>query len=1030
MSNWFVELHLFGDVGPNSPMPLIYGYAQPVEREARPWHEEQLPSCKQVVVVRATLTPTDFALFEQAIDGAGVHPLSISLPKKRSLSMALPDFRLRPPVLLRGLEGQPYAHSPLGVPSKCTERWNLDKQTLLDTLAKGTTNLLERNTQIGAILRAVGEETGVGLVGAAMPRLGNFDRIEQTFAGRESACTWRPIKQSPTLASANGIQIELAQSLADGSQNLILEIELRNGEVALVHKVRRWTPSDERFVSIFAAEPVSSAHVKVFDEAYGDLLGEWDAVVLRNIGCTMMAVGGTIIVNDIWLRKLRQKTPGSKDPILESVGSVLPVSHTSEMLVGAVEDADPWVEAGIQTRQTQAILAGKQQGLFLPRENGIQEASAFQSIRRLFDQPGTQHVTLVDPYFNAEGIKLLLRIEHPFRFRVLTSLKAESWDAFREQLRGVSDFLHPQLEIHQAKDRPGEQSFHDRYLVVDGQQGRYTYTLTNSFAALGAKHPIVVVPLEGELALRVEDYVNGLLTEAGQPWWPDPGTSASSTAMKQMDERRIPGGELSGVLGEPLANPADLVGRFAQEQVWEKVAAWLGQPASEELTARYILNFLAGHVPGGPDINIAVEKLRQQNPTGCGNSLESCLLAELGSIQAREESPLMHRSNLYALAEIVRRWACDGDTRVLAFGDALQLTGIGPPYDHRYGASLALRLLLKLRPDSVRRTADRIFADAMARAVAQQRAGEATNVADEPAYLRAGSLLWYLAAFGDADTLQVFEASTILVLRQLFAATLGNQAHGVPEAAAMSSRIQAANWSVEERVAALFGMAKARRQIEKSTKPLCLEAIAAILPPDFSPLLERVLFEKTDRIGRQTLSVLADSTRVKQPTAAAHIWERLIGSFEGLLVISDNPDSLYLGQDELDHLEYAVRAILDRPVPDVLSYLEKMLKLFSRITVRLEHPRSTIVHYTEWRKRMAIGSLLLCYILRIAEEVLSSSRLKTIKLVQSAKARSDRVFSGFIEMYSWHAHSPLPEALRIVWRRWMNHAPITFASEI
>lgn len=1031
MSNWFVELHLFGDVGSTNPMPLIYGYAQPVEREARPWHAEQLPGCKQVVVVRATLTLPEFSLFEQAIDGTGVHPLSINSPKKRSLSMVLPGFWLRPPVLLRGLEGQPYAHSPLGVPSKCVERWNLDKKTLLDTLAMGTSNLLERNTRIAEILRAVGEETGIGLVGAAMPRLGNFDRIEPTFAGREYACTWRPIKQRPALASSNGIQVELAQSLADGSQNLILGVELRNGDVAVVHKVHRWTPGDGKYLNIYAAEPVSSAHVTVFDEASGDLLGEKDAMVLRSIGCTMMAVGGTIIVNDPWMRKLRQKTPGSKDPILQSVGSVLPVSHTTEMLVGGEEDTDPWVDAGLQTRQTQAVLAGKQQGLFLPRENAIQEAAAFQNIRRLFDQPGTQHVTLIDPYFNADGRKLLLRIVHPFRFRILTSLKAEAWDALREQLRRDSDFLHPQLEIYQAKDRPGEQSFHDRYLVVDGQQGRTTYTLTNSFAALGAKHPIVVVPLEGELALRVEDYVDGLLAEAGQPWWPDPATSTSSTSVKPVDERVVLGGQLlSGVLGDPLANPEGLVLRLGQAKVWEMLAAWLGQPARDVLSARYLLNFLAGHVPGGTDVSVAVGMLSQYNPGACARTLERCLTEELASIRAREESPWMHRSNLYALAEIVRRWACDGDARLLAFEEVLQLTGIGPLYDHRYGARLALQLLLRLKPDSVLRIADSLFVEAKTRAVAQQTEGAATNVADEPAYLRAGSLLWYLANVGDADTLQVFEESAILILRQLFAATLGNQAHGIPEAVAMSSRMQAANWSVEERVAALFGMAKARRQIEKSTRPVCLEAIAAILPPNFSPLLERVLFEKSDRIGRQALSVLADSTRVKQPTAAAHIRERLIVNFEGLLVTSDTPDSPYLGQDELAHLEYAVRAILERPVPEVLAYLDNMLKQFSRTTARLEHPRSTTVHYTEWRKRMAIGSLLLCYILRIAEEILSVARLKTIDLVKSAKVKSDRAFSGFFEMYSWHAHSPLPEALRTVWRRWMNHAPITFASEI
>ncbi len=166
-------------------------------------------------------------------------------------------------------------------------------------------------------------------------------------------------------------------------------------------------------------------------------------------------------------------------------------------------------------------MAEPQRGLFLRRETGLQEAEAFRSIRSLFDQSGTKSVALADPYLNADAIKLLLRLEHHFSFRIVTSLRVDGWEAFRQQLHRTEPFLHRSLSIHQASGHAGDQQFHDRYLIVENDSVRRVYALTNSFASLGAKQPIAVFSLEAKLALEVEDYVEELFSKAGAPWWPE-----------------------------------------------------------------------------------------------------------------------------------------------------------------------------------------------------------------------------------------------------------------------------------------------------------------------------------------------------------------------------------------------------------------------------------------------------------------------------------------------------------------------------
>jgi hypothetical protein len=155
-----------------------------------------------------------------------------------------------------------------------------------------------------------------------------------------------------------------------------------------------------------------------------------------------------------------------------------------------------------------------------------------------------------------------------------------------------------------------------------------------------------------------------------------------------------------------------------------------------------------------------------------------------------------------------------------------------------------------------------------------------------------------------------------------------------------------------------------------------------------------------------------------------------VSSFERNLVFPKDGSNVHFSESELVSMELALKALSEKPISLRIAHAEGVLKRLRNTVARLEHPRILTTLAVEFRTRMTVSTLATCYILYQIEGIVGLDAAKAHALLDQAKALLDRAFRNLFAIYVLRAYSPVPDALREVWRRLAIVAPTAIEAEL
>ncbi|WP_148712946.1 VPA1262 family protein [Corallococcus sp. AB030] len=232
-----------------------------------------------------------------------------------------------------------------------------------------------------------------------------------------------------------------------------------------------------------------------------------------------------------WLDRERKSRAGSR------VKQMQIVSPAKDSVPVNVSVGASWLKADRAMRkEARRLFPQRSAGGFFPKgwgDDGPGLLSFFEWFRKLLSSSSEGSLVLIDPYFGARGLELLIRAAQPHvTLTVLTQSQLKSKDDPDESLnaatrepRRATEILRAceelelllrrvRLSIKDLRRKGGGQKeiFHDRYLLLADSSGhlRSGFHLSNSIQGATVHSPLLITPIPEDLLPAVGDYVHSL----------------------------------------------------------------------------------------------------------------------------------------------------------------------------------------------------------------------------------------------------------------------------------------------------------------------------------------------------------------------------------------------------------------------------------------------------------------------------------------------------------------------------------------
>lgn len=271
-------------------------------------------------------------------------------------------------------------------------------------------------------------------------------------------------------------------------------------------------------VTFTCEEPPSFFELKIWSTE-GQLLYRSRNPLLRCIQTDIIVNTCSMKVIDSWSKKLPAK-------YRDTVEGVEPFSKETLYIGG--NTFEPWLaECESFSRYLHDIFASNapcpSKSQFFP---GTQEGEVefFKYLQALLEEAGVKKATFIDPFFGIDAAsRILTRISNQHvEAEVITSLVdiQKSEDANSENvkhcemasfLKQNASLLPDNLKVLNIQNESAtEQQFHDRFLLLEKEDGLQGWILGNSYHSQAQRYPAVMVELPNDVLKEVEDYVEGL----------------------------------------------------------------------------------------------------------------------------------------------------------------------------------------------------------------------------------------------------------------------------------------------------------------------------------------------------------------------------------------------------------------------------------------------------------------------------------------------------------------------------------------
>lgn len=502
---------------------LVYGFALDVgDSEPVAWYQRKINDTR----------PWELLYFWSLLDGELLNQLiektisaeEIELKEKR---IVIPKWELRPAIYMPG-----HQEHLAGLKS-LTDRtargrvyYALGKTSYLERLFPPSN--MERDKVKDALRKLetwVAGSTGIRLFSKDSDRFGNLeiydsldaDSLMEPFGLHVEVIRElrthpsRPWQQQPY---ARGVKIWCDETM-EKNLPVWVNISLYNGrgerQALLADELRKIDHAGQ-VITCEGREPISSLTVKVWS-TQGELLHCSCSYLIRSIHIDMKMITDERNIKDPWSEKLPQKYRDRVEGVKTS---------SVQMISTGGYPFDPWVLEGELFKRTLGSLfpQSSRSRFFAGTQEG--QVLFFEYLQSLLGRAEVKKAIFVDPYFDAVAAgRILPRLQNlSLTVEVITSLvdkqgseieKAASPEGMRQVLWQNISLLPPNLRvINVQNEQATEQQFHDRFLLLETNEGIEGWILGNSFHSQSQKYPSVMVELPSDILGEVEEYVERL----------------------------------------------------------------------------------------------------------------------------------------------------------------------------------------------------------------------------------------------------------------------------------------------------------------------------------------------------------------------------------------------------------------------------------------------------------------------------------------------------------------------------------------
>lgn len=478
------------------------------------------------------------------------------------------SFVVKPVVFLETVSSVRILKPSLQSPSSPSEQspafsssiFLLDKESLFYSAEQEL--LPQSDKLIKACLTYLSKETGLDFRGADSRRLGNIEWLLLTATDENENprvefrstrnCIPPDNTDESTKELAKAASVEIRSGVLPVGTQVLVRCRLRNGDEIILDQCMEAEINEETLSLCFEAKCViSEIHITIWKREVKSKSWEiWFEDRAPLVGEIHTQTGVSSLEGRL-RTKLLAEASNSREVIQKRVRGAETVRRTQfrSSTIGEYQ-SDPWVTPGRNIHEAARYLFPKQSGGgFFPkgwenREPGLLSfVEWFKATTKIVEE---EHVVIIDPYFDENGVELLSLVESTdVEYAVLTNTQVKSEDDVTsitesngstgttltdgpsrdDRIKTKCAELEPlllglNLRILDLRSIGGGDTrlFHDRYIIILDKPGRVVkgYNLSNSIQGATKKAPLLVTPIPSDLLNPVAEYVKALL-EARPP---------------------------------------------------------------------------------------------------------------------------------------------------------------------------------------------------------------------------------------------------------------------------------------------------------------------------------------------------------------------------------------------------------------------------------------------------------------------------------------------------------------------------------
>lgn len=501
-NNYFIKLLMLSLK--NNDYLLLYGFCSPTNQDTTSWKEYK-GTIKTTSIWKVILSKSECEDFLVSL----THSEKIKLGEK---SFSSPQLLERPMVLSN--DGMNKKSGPISQFRRLTEFWNTNKNDLYDKMIQSLVecgiNGKERYHFMLGLLEWLSKECGIDFKKNGY-RFGNFEFYYLTP---------HDVDFEIQVQKEDGLLKTTVRKNCEYNNNLIVNCVSEHRERTICNQTKIFSMG-ESIVEFTAKEPMSQVVVQIWDEVSGKLIFSQNRTLMMGISIDMNVGSPSYEVKDPWSHELFKAASNRSEIIKEHIETV---SHTSKFDTISIKsethnDIDTALTDGYN--MFSSYQQAKVRGAYIKNWQKDGEIQSFLKIRGYIELDSVKHVIIADPYFSiTAAAKILARISrNDIQVEVITSLtnidpdngettNANEGEKLKKFLQANAHIIHPKLMVCNLL-RGGKQVFHDRYLIRYFNDGRIDgFLLSNSLNSMGQFYPFIIAPMEYEVCLEVNNYLD------------------------------------------------------------------------------------------------------------------------------------------------------------------------------------------------------------------------------------------------------------------------------------------------------------------------------------------------------------------------------------------------------------------------------------------------------------------------------------------------------------------------------------------